>query len=320
MKIVAVARVKNEADVIEEFVRHTLRFVDSLVVIDNASFDSTGDILRALKDEGLPLEITSDDILAYQQSAIMTKHVRRLFEETQADYILLLDADEFLKTGSRQQLEGSLAKLRVGMHGLMPWMTYIPRPDADLREPRVLVRLPYRRRTESRQYYKVAVSRFFLQQPNAVIAQGNHAVSDQEISMESPMLDGVCIAHFPVRSIPQTQCKALLGWSAIMAMEADRPSGISYQWRVIYEKLTKKVEWTGEDLFQYALHYLDDARGPTPELQYDPLQPVVTWYPHEPPNLLSAAIAYTRQLAVLHAQLTDENDKLRRMLDQAAEA
>ena len=41
MKIIAITMVKNEMDVIESFVRHTLTFADELIVCEHRSSDAT---------------------------------------------------------------------------------------------------------------------------------------------------------------------------------------------------------------------------------------------------------------------------------------
>ena len=47
-KIAIVSMVRNEADVIESFVRHNLQVADALYIIDHASTDGTGEILQQL--------------------------------------------------------------------------------------------------------------------------------------------------------------------------------------------------------------------------------------------------------------------------------
>ena len=62
MKLVAAACVKNEVDIVEAFVRHTLTVVDHLVILDNGSHDGTCEILRALEKEGLALDVVEDSV------------------------------------------------------------------------------------------------------------------------------------------------------------------------------------------------------------------------------------------------------------------
>ena len=60
-KIVSVSMVKNEADVIESFVRHACTFVDEMYICDHKSTDGTLEILKSLQSEGLPIKISSYD-------------------------------------------------------------------------------------------------------------------------------------------------------------------------------------------------------------------------------------------------------------------
>ena len=62
MRLVGVSMVRNEADIIEAFVRHNAAVLDALVVVDHGSVDGTREILFALRDEGLPLAIEQDHV------------------------------------------------------------------------------------------------------------------------------------------------------------------------------------------------------------------------------------------------------------------
>ena len=67
---------RNEADVVESFVRHNLALLDGLSVVDHGSSDATSEILNALVAEGLPLEVERDGSAGYLQSEIMSRTVR----------------------------------------------------------------------------------------------------------------------------------------------------------------------------------------------------------------------------------------------------
>ena len=97
MKSVAVTCVKNEIDIIEAFVRHTLALVDHVVVLDNGSQDGTRDVLHALEKEGLPLDVVEDPSVGKYQSQRMTRLMREwAIGRRDADWVLALDGDEFL--------------------------------------------------------------------------------------------------------------------------------------------------------------------------------------------------------------------------------
>jgi Glycosyl transferase family 2 len=60
MKLFGAAMLRNEADVVESFVRHNLSLLDGLLVVDHGWSDGTSEILDALIAEGLPLEVERD--------------------------------------------------------------------------------------------------------------------------------------------------------------------------------------------------------------------------------------------------------------------
>src|ERR1700675_2044906 len=101
MRLLGVAMARNEADVIEAFVRHNLALLDGLTIVDHGSLDGTSEILGKLQDEGLPLRVKFDPILALRQLETMTRLAREALANDGADFVLALDADEFLKVDSR---------------------------------------------------------------------------------------------------------------------------------------------------------------------------------------------------------------------------
>src|SRR5262249_25036579 len=95
-RLVAISTVKNEIDIVEAFVRHTMNFVDHLVVADNGSTDGTLEILRGLEAEGLPLTVSVDPSAGKYLSQRMTRLMREAVQRHAADWVVPLDADEFL--------------------------------------------------------------------------------------------------------------------------------------------------------------------------------------------------------------------------------
>src|SRR5271169_2833679 len=101
MRIVAVACVRDEIDIIEAFVRHNLAHVTRLIVLDNGSSDGTIDILNALQREGLPLDVLQDPSPGKYLSRRMTRLMReQAIGRHGAHWVLPLDADEFASLGS----------------------------------------------------------------------------------------------------------------------------------------------------------------------------------------------------------------------------
>ena len=152
MRLTALTSTKIEGDIVEEFVRHTLRFVDQVVVVDNGSLDAASDVLSELQSEGLPVCVWPGSAVPASADP-WTPNARRAFSTFETDYLLMLDVDEFLRAPSRPALEAALEALG-GAHGLVPWTTYLPTPDDDAAEPRVLARIRHRLRHEPRPFFK----------------------------------------------------------------------------------------------------------------------------------------------------------------------
>lgn len=60
MKLWSYSTVKDEADIIEIFVRYNMNILDWMVILDNNSNDNTLSILKKLKNEGYNIDIIED--------------------------------------------------------------------------------------------------------------------------------------------------------------------------------------------------------------------------------------------------------------------
>ena len=96
MRIIATMMVRDEIDIVAAMVEHHLaQRVDLLIVTDNGSVDGTTDVLEAYAGTGL-LELHHDPVHRKQQSQVVTGMARRARTVHRADWVLNLDADEFL--------------------------------------------------------------------------------------------------------------------------------------------------------------------------------------------------------------------------------
>src|SRR5207247_6411993 len=116
---------KSEADIVEAFVRHTLAFVNHLVILENGSSDDTPEILYALAKEGLPLSILEDRSSGKYHSERMTRLMReQAVEHHGADWVLQLDVDEFVAATPGQDLVDD--RFESNQPIALPWQTYVP--------------------------------------------------------------------------------------------------------------------------------------------------------------------------------------------------
>lgn len=249
---------RNETDVIEAFIRHNLTVLDGLAIVDHGSTDATPSILAALSAEGLPLRIEVNTELEFRQSEVVTRLARRIFATTDADFIFLLDADEFLKVPSRARLEAALASLPPGVHAIQEWHTYVPDFSREL-DPTALLRSARRVRHLGPRF-KAVVSRDFLESPT-LIAEGNHLVVRRIGAENYPKIrharltvDESAVAHIPIRSAAQFGAKIAIGWLSCL-MQPGRAPGLSSHWRDSYGLLRSGKALTPEMLTLLAANY-----------------------------------------------------------------
>jgi Glycosyl transferase family 2 len=215
MRLVSVTLAKNEADIIESFVRFNLQWFDHMVVLDHDSSDATPRILSALAAEGLPITVLHDRSLAFTQGPTTTRLARNACVQLGADFVFPLDADEFVKCESRSALESGLSRVPAGKLGSLAWQNYIVSDSDNGEEIDPAKRIRYRAAAETVPEQKVVLSRAVLTDPAWEVSPGNHFLaSTRESNRVAAMhsLDTACIAHFPLRDTAQLQRKAILGW------------------------------------------------------------------------------------------------------------
>lgn len=257
MRLFGVAMVRDEADVVEAFVRHNARILDGLIVADHGSLDGTRDILSNLEAEGLPLRVVAVDEPGFFQSRRITELARQALSTERADFVFALDADEFLKVPSRRTLESALSAVPPAMHALVHWLTYVP-DDLETAAGFGPGHLWWRLKTERHAMHKAVVSRALLETPSAVITDGNHLVA--EPSAQTPPRHArlptsvVAYAHCPVRSRGQLSAKIITGYLADLAAQAPGRA-FAHHWGELYRQIAAGATLTAESLREIACNY-----------------------------------------------------------------
>lgn len=255
MRLIGITMLRNEADIVEAFVRHNLSILDGLVAVEHASVDGTHEILQALCAEGLPLTILRDLAPAFFQAERMTALARQLFAQQCADFVFPIDADEFLKVASRSELDRVLADVPRGSNAVMHWQTYVP---TSALAPNDMPRLIARRKAEAHGSYKCIVARVFVERPGWYVASGNHLVGDQGSDRPTPHLrlpqHVAALAHFPVRSAEQLERKVVLGH---LAHRAARPRNdrLASHWSELFAYLRDGGTFDADALRHIAYNY-----------------------------------------------------------------
>ncbi|OGJ55566.1 hypothetical protein A3D88_00180 [Candidatus Peribacteria bacterium RIFCSPHIGHO2_02_FULL_52_16] len=273
MSLTTISWVRNEADIIEIFVRHHAAFAERMIIIVHRSEDNTREILEELKREGIPLDIRTDERIAHEQGEALSQLMLELAEEEPEAWILPLDADEFL--GSMSSSPKELIHTLPHTPHLFPWRTYVPTPEDPMEELHVLRRIAHRRKNEIIPYSKV----FFPASvgKTARLPLGSHQLLDRVTSEPIQMKDTekLFLAHFPIRSENQLRTKIIGGWLSHLA-NAKRKSGEIYQWENLFERAKDPRPITQEELHVIALRYALFPESLSPELIKDPLPTAAT--------------------------------------------
>jgi hypothetical protein len=122
-RVVSLSMVKNEQDIIEPFIRHNVRFLDCMIILDNASVDETRRIALDCAREFGNVVIADSEEFSYTQAERMTRLLHYCQSVFFADFVLLLDADEFLGIGDRTAMMTILETIPPNGIGRLPRRT-----------------------------------------------------------------------------------------------------------------------------------------------------------------------------------------------------
>lgn len=232
LKLCCAAVIGNELDILEAFVRHALTFADHLHIMFHNSYDTSQDIVARLIDEGLNIstEVAKDP--AFRRELLGCELVRSATSRERFDYILPLDADEFIVANDRTVLEAELVAVpEVGALSLA-WISYVPTPDDDQNDPNPVTRIRHRLPKPHPSVRKVFFRADLMERlEDVVLADGNHLLlSRQGRSIAERRSEHVYLAHYPVRSSAQITSKAVLG-SIVRQVSPDFTDQQSRHWR-----------------------------------------------------------------------------------------
>ena len=258
MKLVTISTIRNESDILEAFVRYHVQFVDQMIIINHRSADSSGHILQSLKKEGLPLELTEETSLELQQGPFLTQIMKKAIKDYGADWVIPLDADEFLAVNGEERIHEVMEKLPSDKVVKVPWRTYVPLPSDNFQEPNILKRIQHFRNRENQNLRKIMIPRSLAMKKYGLIAAGNHGFVRETFRKQKELpyvhVDQLVLAHFPVRSSQQIMTKAFVGWLACLAKPNRLPTE-NYHLKMLYDRFKNGREITPEELTLMALGY-----------------------------------------------------------------
>jgi len=285
MKLIAICVIRNESDILEAFVRYHLSMFDRMIILNHRSVDSSAQILQSLIREGLSLEYRQENRNDFQQSFFMTRLMKEAVLDYGADWVLPLDADEFITADGAERVRDIIEKFPQDKIIKMPWRTYVPLPSDDFQEPDVLKRIQHYRRIENQGLLKIIIPRSLAMKKNGTIAMGNHGFVRQRFRKQKEFpythADQLVMAHFPVRSVQQLMVKVLAGWLACLVKPNKQPTE-AFHIKPLYDRIKKGGQISPEELTAMAMGYATGEQFVIPtqkDLIHKPLIPEAGCFP-----------------------------------------
>jgi hypothetical protein len=222
MKCIGFTMVKNEEDILEQFVRHNLHFLDRMYIFDHGSTDCTMDILRALASEGLPVvsvNAASGKFVGYAQAEIMSSILQLCIRDNGAGIYFPMDADEFVHFKAQADaVKAGIAAMPAQAFNI----AYMNMPYPGSQDPALHRDVPKsfnllgKWHALSGQNMKAAVR---VDVPALAghyqVTQGNHQiVFNGAVLPKSADFDALRYIHVPVRSSEHAFRKFVIGWLA----------------------------------------------------------------------------------------------------------
>ena len=204
MKIDAITMIRNEVDIVNACVAQSEALFNNHSFVDMQSTDGTRETLEQARLAGT-ISLYNFRTNAKYQSEI-TETLVREHARSGADWIFLLDADEFLKIDSRSHLEAMLKEfLNDVMH--LPWLNMIPSEFGSYDKFSMDQEFRWTGRASS--FRKVALtSKFVTENSSFSLSMGNHTVSSLNGGSSSPEVLGIPLLHIPIRSKDRLNYKA----------------------------------------------------------------------------------------------------------------
>jgi len=248
MKIACFSMVRNESLLIRNFIEQANEFFDYLYILDHDSMDNTVDIISKRANQNTQLFFLKST--GYPQSEATTFFARKIFNETDVDYLFLLDADEYLPFDNRQELEIFLLKHQSSDVIDMYWCNLSP---ADLNSNDVFSG-NFSYSATSKINSKVVLSKSVNKISNWQIVQGNHAlVVDMNINMVTTISEQP-LYHIPIQNMTQLYLKMLAGTIRLQGSKILRIRRQGTHWET-YAKFLSSNAFSNDDILAMIFFY-----------------------------------------------------------------
>jgi Glycosyl transferase family 2 len=238
MKLTALVMVRNEADILPDFLGHCAKLFNEVLVVDHSSTDGTSEML-AEASKHMSMTIWKLTQQAKVQSLVHTALAQEAYRRG-ADWVFPLDADEFPAVTGRADLH---TRMEAVQEPLAKWQWCNAWPK--LCDSFEICSISGEMQAVISPIRKVAVNRSLLSNPRLVITRGAHRVTPPA---EGPVIGD--LLHVPIRSTERFKLKL----ETHLAADKVHGDGIHYQ--ILAQQLSKMDPgFDAEILRQLALGY-----------------------------------------------------------------
>ena len=241
MRLVAVSIVKNEADIIEVFVRHTASWVDHHLIFDHNSTDGTRQILEALQRESLAVTLYTDGSWANLQQKRSNHLTRLAAQEFGADWVMLLDADEIIVGPDPQDLKSRLTSVKADTPLSLRLRDYYPSESDNATEINPVQRLRYCQKVLS-QTKKLIIPRSLALDDEVMAVKGSHALHrGEQLLAYQALPEEFHLAHLALRS-PQHKVLRVVNAELHRLSNGRASEGLDTHYRLGYQLLAENPD------------------------------------------------------------------------------
>lgn len=256
MKLVSISTIKNEADIIESFIRYHTKIFDLMIILDNGSTDDTIKILEELMKEELPFVLLHDTDRYFEIHDKYRCLLKKSINEYDADIICPLDADEFISSndGNPRKI---IEKIPPKSFYTAKWKTFVPTDEDDINERFVPKRIQHVRDESFERLGKIVITKELVNDYDVTFELGNHTLKiDEKHKSEIKNIrdSGLRIAHYPLRSINHTMAKVLTNYPNSLARKVIK-KGSSHHYTIMFNKIKETGSLDMEDVTTYAKNY-----------------------------------------------------------------
>lgn len=259
MKIISITTVKNEADIIESFIRYHLNIVDEMIILNNGSTDDTNYILNQLLAENLPITVIDDKDKYFKPVQKMNFLLKKAIQEYGADIVCPIDVDEFI-TSDTGNPRDFIEHIDQHTYYKLKWRTYVPTKDDDVHEKFIPSRMTYIR-DENLEEYKVILHKNLFNEFDASLTVGSHELQydrkQYSDKVKCEICDDLIMAHFPLRSKEQTISKVLVSYSNLLCrIEVNPNLGFhKSHYAPMFFRIKKEGDVSDNDVIEFAKRY-----------------------------------------------------------------